>query len=151
VASMITVQTESKSIEQSKSQAITGVIFFDLGGYQFPEKGWNDFIVVVLSWWLAALENIISGSADNEVLRFMDGNLYVVVKSLDGGLCQLECFDGGAGGNKEFSVQYCLAEVISAVLDFAKMVESVCSNNGWVTDDIRELKVAIKRVTQLSS
>jgi len=47
---MISVKTDPVSIDFSNSQAVTGVVFFDFGSFQFPEKGWNDFIVVVLSW-----------------------------------------------------------------------------------------------------
>ncbi len=144
----ITVHTEPKSIEQSKNQAITGLIFFDFGHYQFPEKGWNDFIVVVLSWWLAAFENIILDSVDNEELRFMDGPLYVTVKKLDKDIFRIGCFNEKMGNGAEFSGEYSITEIINAVLNVAKTVESVCSKNGWDTDEIRWLKVAIKKVAR---
>jgi len=58
ILGQISFKTDPVSIDFSKSQAVTGVVFFDFGSFQFPEKGWNDFIVVVLSWWLIALKRI---------------------------------------------------------------------------------------------
>ena len=55
----ITVQTETASLERSENQSTTVFIFFDFGNYQFPEKGWNDVIVVVLCWWLFSLKNLM--------------------------------------------------------------------------------------------
>ena len=144
----ITVQTEAASLEQSKSQAITGVIFFDFDGYQFPEKGWNDFIVVVLCWWLSALKAIILGCSDSEELRFMDGPLYINVNKLNNGLCRIDCFDEGADGVAEFSDQYQLTDVLVGVLDAAKATYSVCSQNSWDNDDVSELDKLIKELSK---
>jgi len=76
----------------------------------------------------------------------MDGPLYIVVKKLDKKLCRLECFDEGTGGDREFSGEYSITDIIRAVLDVAKTAVSVCSKNGWDTDDVQGLKVTIKRV-----
>jgi hypothetical protein len=140
----ITVQTEVTSLEQSKSQAITGVIYFDFVNHQFPEKGWNDFIVVVLCWWLSALKSIAFEDSDSEELLFMDGPLYINVKKLNNGLYCVECFDRGVNRDVKFSAEYQLADILDSVLCAAKSIYSVCSQKGWKNDDLIELKKLIK-------
>lgn len=145
----VILRVEEKSFEQSKSQAITGIIFFDFGEHQFPEVGWYDFPVITLDWWLKALKNIVLGKASNEELRFMDGPLYVIIERLDRGHCSLECFNEGAGDVSEFSGEYAIAELVSTILSAAKMVEATLSEKGWNNDYIHSLKVGIKELEKL--
>jgi hypothetical protein len=142
----ITVHIEAMSFQKSKSQAVTGIIFFDFGSYQFPEKGWDDFVVVVLSWWLSALKNIVFGESKYEELKFMDGPQYIAVKKLSNALCVIECFDKRKGGSAEFTGQYQLTEVLRSVMHSAKATYSVCSQNGWDSDDIDELGKIITQI-----
>ena len=60
-----------------KTKSITGNIYFQIDDFFFPEEGWNDFVVIILSWWLRALEN---NKNDFELL-FMDGPLKIIAKT----------------------------------------------------------------------
>jgi len=144
----ITVETEAASLVRSENESITGVIYFDFDSYQFPEKGWNDFIVVVLCWWLSSLKNIISCWSDSEELRFMDGSLYICVKKLSYRTCKVECFDENADGVAEFSGEYQIADVLSSVLDAARSTSSICSRNNWNNKNIDELDELIEEVSK---
>lgn len=64
------------SLEESGSK-ITGIIFLQLGERAFPEERWNDFVAVILSWWLAAIKN-----HKNEFF-FMDGSFSFKVKGAE--------------------------------------------------------------------
>jgi hypothetical protein len=50
-----------QSMEISRKGTVTGVIFFDFDGYQFPEANWNDSVIVVLTWWLSDLISLLKG------------------------------------------------------------------------------------------
>jgi hypothetical protein len=69
----MTASVDLASIEQWRSGPITGRICLVMEAICFPESEWSDFLVVILAWWLVALE----GPAP--VLRFMDGPFSVVV------------------------------------------------------------------------
>jgi hypothetical protein len=64
---MMTVSVDLSSIEHWLSGSITGRICLSVGDVYFPESEWSDYPVVLLAWWLVALD----GAAP--VLRFMDG------------------------------------------------------------------------------
>ncbi|MCG8419070.1 MAG: hypothetical protein MJE77_14135, partial [Proteobacteria bacterium] len=48
---------DESTLEQSDnaSRSITGDLYFDFDGFPFPAERWNDFVVVIIAWWLAAL------------------------------------------------------------------------------------------------
>ena len=66
------VEVDESSFEVSSSGMVTGGVWIQLGDYSFPEQRWNDFVVVVMSWWCEALNGLV-GSDASAVCRFMDG------------------------------------------------------------------------------
>jgi len=139
----ITIQVEKSSLECTENKLITGIIYFDFGRCQFPENDWNDFIVIILNWWLSALTRIALGVSDSENLQFMDGPLFVKVKKMDADMCNIECINESRGGSLKFSGHYQIEEVLNSVLQAAKTTSDICSENRWGGDDIVELREGI--------
>jgi hypothetical protein len=52
-----------------RTKSITGEIFFQSGDFCFPEDGWNDFVAIILGFWLRTVKN----SRNDFELLFMDG------------------------------------------------------------------------------
>lgn len=144
----IKVKTDTSSLGRSTNQSITGVVFFDFGIYRFPEKGWNDVIVVVLGWWLSSLENIVVGRSDRGEFRFMDGPLYIRINKLKNGSCRVECLDKGVDESIEYSGCYQFEEVLESVLDAAKSTSYDCSQLGWNSDDVDKLNSLIAKLSK---
>lgn len=144
--SMIALQIDLNSIEQSKNQSITGSIFFDFGNYQFPEIGWNDFIVVVLSWWLSSMRKLVLDLSKFEELRFMDGPFFLAIKKLGEDKCKIECFEKYEG-KAEFSGEFSLKKLNGFILKAAREVEAICTEHHWDTDDISKLRLNIRAVS----
>src|SRR5262245_54115149 len=81
------------TLHQSRMGSITAIVFFDLGpDKQFPGIGWNDFVVVVASWWLAAVEQVARGALRAE-LRFMDGPYWITILRAEGSAVRLQCYE----------------------------------------------------------
>jgi hypothetical protein len=140
---MVTLQIDSNSIEQSRNKTITGSIYFDFGGYKFPEIGWNDFVVVVINWWLTALRNLAIGLSEFEKLSFMDGPFFLTIEKLDEDKCKIECFERYAE-NSKFSCDLSLKKLSFSILKAAMEVEAICIEQHWDTDDISELRSNIR-------
>jgi len=148
--SKIRLEVEPKFFEQSESQA-TGIIFFDFGKYQFPEVGWNDFVLVILNWWLIALQNIVSGKSDKEEFRFMEGPLYLVLNKIDRDRIVIECFDEASGENAEYSEEYHISDIIEAVISSAKKIEKFALKQGYENNDLREIRESLADLEALVS
>jgi ParB-like nuclease domain len=59
------------SLELSRG-SITGKIHISNATCTFPEPEWNDFVVVVLGWWLEAAAEVSGRQGTEGLLRFMD-------------------------------------------------------------------------------
>ena len=74
---------DNSSLKRSISGSITGTIYLQIDNIQFPAYKWNDFVVVLLNWWIEALQSVEYKSEKNKSLpfRFMDGPYSFVLHS----------------------------------------------------------------------
>jgi hypothetical protein len=129
-------------VEESASFAghglVTGVIFFDLGTFQFPEREWNDAAVVIVGWWLAALGDFVTGSSSEIELRFMEGPYSLSIRRGAGDECQIQCIEKIIVQEK-FQCRGSALDLLRSTLKVATRVQRVCSRNGWQSVDIEAL------------
>lgn len=135
----VTFKLQKESLKISGNKLITGAVYFDFGSFQFPEKDWDDFIVIILKWWLVALARIIYQGSKSEELRFMDGPLLLNIKVLNNDLWGIQClynhkmiYEGGYSG----------LEFTNSVLKSVKIVIDQCEKYGWQSKDVDDLKLA---------
>ena len=63
---------DKKSIIESEGKF--GTIFFDIDENKFPDENWNDFVIIILSWWLNATYKLLENHSFSEDFYFMDGS-----------------------------------------------------------------------------
>lgn len=142
--SEIILQVETTSLKQSKSKLITGVVFFDFGdGYRFPEQGWNDFVVIVLCWWLSSLKRLVCSNSDEEEFRFMDGPLAIKIKRRSDNFVSMEFFNESTRVDESLDACYQIKDIARSVFDVSKKVYLACYRQGWECDELLELKSLI--------
>ncbi len=82
---MINLIINPNSVRLSKtkiSEQVFSEIYFNIHDDTFfPEKGWDDFSVVIMGWWLERSLAIREGS--KTILNFMDGPYYLEISELD--------------------------------------------------------------------
>ncbi|OCG11732.1 hypothetical protein A9G24_09460 [Gilliamella sp. App6-5] len=79
---MIDLIINPDSIRVSKSKVSTQIfseIYFQIGNIFFPEKKWDDFTVIILSWWLKEACKIKKNNIAKAHFSFMDGPFYFEV------------------------------------------------------------------------
>ena len=62
---------------------IFGNIFFEKSEFVFPERQWNDFVIIILNWWIDELLKLINNNAISAELFFMDGPLSIKVNHVE--------------------------------------------------------------------
>jgi hypothetical protein len=124
---------------------ITGRIWIDLGGTAFPERDWNDFPVVILGWWLRALQGLLLQTTRSDAFLFMDGPYEYRVAVLDGARWQLHLVRRG-------HTEHVLTTGTVAALGFASSITCAaseliraCTDRGWSTD-VQGLQFAVDRI-----
>ena len=133
---------DESTLEQgdNASRSITGVLYFDFGGFSFPMERWNDFVVVITAWWLEALEKLEQGADREVVLRFMDGPYWITVTWQRGEPLLLRCTEDRREAGIVHEEYVNLPEFTAHVRRVARQVASACSRNGIESTDVDTLR-----------
>jgi hypothetical protein len=140
------IKLQPASLEVSSRGAVTGVLHFIVDGLGFPDVSWNDFVVVVLSWWCATMAKVESGQFISAQLRFMDGPFAV----------QLESSGTGKDLRLKFLRQGSLVssgtmvcdELREQVLAAGKQVLEFCNCVGATGDDVEHLRQGVAALSE---
>ncbi len=88
---------DSKSIRRANNGNITGKICLEHEGIFFPDRDWNDFVNIILNWWLEGLLNLLSDETNGAEFSFMDGSFdFFIKKDFDDKSWLIEFRDGKA-------------------------------------------------------
>jgi hypothetical protein len=79
---------DDKTIKNSSTNIITGVIFVDFGFYQFPDDIWYDFPLTLIELWL---QEILCKKRKFELV-FMEGSYSILGKKNKDGTASIECY-----------------------------------------------------------
>jgi hypothetical protein len=144
------VKFVDESIGVSGRGMITGVIFFDFGTFQFPEQEWNDAVVVILGWWLAALMNFLTGGVAETELRFMDGSFWLSIQRESGTEeCRIRCIAGPVA-RESFQCRGSALNLLRSALGVATRVQRLCYENGWRSADLQVLDGLVSAARKLT-
>jgi len=131
---------DPNTLHQSKMGSVTGVVYFDFGGKrQFPGAGWSDFVIVIVNWWLAALDRIYQGDVETQ-LRFMDGAYRIVVVAQEGASLLLRCIEDRRDGEDVYEVIVGLRDLRCELIDLASKVSQACASVGIESVDLDHLR-----------
>jgi hypothetical protein len=144
----VLVRVNPPSFENRRN--ITGEIWLQVGDFSFPAQSWTDFPVIILSWWLDALDTLQSANSVAEFL-FMDGP-YSFTVSRRNGVCTLQCTEDPRG-DKESLWQGVvnLDALASQVRSAAASVVQECRRLGWATPDTSSLESKVAALGDLQS
>jgi len=141
----ISLILETKTIEKSSNGKIFGNIYLSNEHIYFPEKDWNDFIVIILSWWVTSLIKLQSNQSIEEVFNFMDGSFAFSIKMKGSKLCYITCYDTATEEIIEIIENYSFKDINKNIFEVACTLEEYCIKNNWINEDIKELKNSISK------
>lgn len=118
-----------------KGRNITGEIWLEVAGIEFPGRHWSDFPVIILGWWLATLFNLWSEKKRHGDCLFMDGPYSFEVSKGRGGFVMRCCSDTHSTKECEWEGVVNLTGLLRQVLDAASSVIQECQKRGWATPD----------------
>lgn len=134
------VRIETGGLTRSESGSITGKLILHFGDTVFPGHDWDDFVVVVLSWWCGEYEKIADLNSSFH-LRFMDGPFIAHgLRSATGdGLVTINL---GSSGREAMhgSVVVERAALAAALSEAARTIAEACRRNSWDPPELNKLK-----------
>jgi len=138
----ITIEVDPSTLAISTSGSITGVIAIRTSDIVFPEAGWSDFPVVILSWWLEPVAQILAGNSKVWDCRFMDGPYSLRLEKEQNDIWMLRgLYDRRT---VEFTATVSLAAFLNRLLSVAQKVLRESRKRGWQNTDIKNLGSAIQ-------
>ena len=137
----ISLNVDLDSLEINRSKNITGTIYFSIDYHRyFPDEGWDDFLVIILSWWIKSIRGVdISRIGTTYKLDFMDGPPEVLVKKIDEEQVEMN-FRFEDDLNDSFKGTFLIKELKDSLLSVSKKVIREMDRNQWATKDIDEFK-----------
>lgn len=143
------VELIEESISFAGRGLITGIVFFDFGVFQFPEREWNDAVVVIVDWWLTALISLVEGRTEEAELRFMEGPFWLSVRREADGACQIQCIDG-SHAQVQFQCRTSAVQLLRATLMIATRLHRICCDKGWRSVDVEALENHVRVARKLA-
>ena len=139
---MLNICIAESSMELSKSGNITGEICFQIDDFFFPESNWNDFVVVILTWWNKSINTLIASSVGTVVeFNFMDGPFYIQGAKKNEEEVTLHFIKRSVvGENIFYSIDTDISELKRSINQASKKVIKTMRGKAIQTDDTIELK-----------
>lgn len=137
----ISIEVDLDSLENR--QNVTGKIFFVIDYHRyFPEEGWSDFVVIILSWWINSIKGlIVSDIGRTYEFDFMDGTPIVLAKKLDNKNLELRfCTEEGTKRHVTLNAICSIEELRDSILSVSKKVIRSFERKRWKRYDIDQLK-----------
>lgn len=132
------VVLDARSLEMTSRGNITGQIWVVLDGESFPEDGWSDFPVVVLTWWIQALDRLSGNFEKIAELRFMDGPFSIRLGAHPAGDVEADFLSRSHSVRPSIKVE--LRALDMSIRSCAHLVLETCGLKDWHTDDVENLR-----------
>ena len=137
----VDIRVNEQSFELSRSK-ITSEICFIIEDQFFPEKNWNDFVVVILTWWLHSLKKLML-SVDRSPcdFSFMDGPLLVRGKKIDNDIINLEFVREKLNGDEiQLTARCSVNQLRKSLIGAARKTVKIIEAKMWDTEETRKLR-----------
>ncbi|MDK7669327.1 hypothetical protein [Cytobacillus oceanisediminis] len=134
----ISIEVEVDSLEYNIN-IIGNISFLVDYHHYFPDEGWSDFVVIILSWWIKSLKGLVSSMGQTFKFDFMDGTPVVLGEKLDPNHVELSFEYDNEKREIEFKAICKLEELKNSLLTAAKKVLRAVERNNWSSEEINEL------------
>ena len=135
----LSLRCDVAALRRSTKGSITGDLHVEVGMFAFPDRGWSDFVVVVLGWWLRALHRLGAGEQSAE-LAFMDGPYQMDVTRVDQSTYELECLEKARSRVVLCNARVDAMQLVKETERVAARVSEACTAHNWQSPDVEILR-----------
>ena len=119
-------------------------LYIKVGQFIFPDEGWSDFIIVILSWWIEELYNLKQSKSNKKCeLLFMDGPESIECEKIDDNTLNLDFI---IRDEKVYSCECEIDDVLESIIKTSNMVLNEVKKRNWKTRDIDNLEETLNKV-----
>lgn len=133
-----------------KRRLVSGPIWLETGSESFPGRGWIDFPVVILGFWLTNLQPLLELRAKSTQLHFMDGPYSCNVEASSPDHWMMTFVQRNAQGAL-FTSAIEASIVVEQVIAAADVVARFCRQHQWIDSDLEALESSLQAIKLLRS
>jgi hypothetical protein len=139
---------DTTSLEARTGASATANLWLEIDGREFPCRGWNDFVVVVLAWWARALLRLFRGTSEKERVNFMDGPYAVEVSGPSSDTFWFRAIEGVERNHETASGGAPAVEFAVSLIVQGREVLEACKQRGWWSSDAVALASSLNLLEQ---
>lgn len=139
---------EIDSLTCRQGGGATANIKLMVNGHAFPSHDWNDFVVVIMEWWVRALTSLLRNTSMQETIHFMDGPYAIEVCTQQSGTLQFRAL---TGANRNVEVVIGEANMMSFSFELIKQSREIldaCRKQVWWSQDAQNLESSLFELTK---
>ena len=141
---VLLVVEDDKFLNRSKSGAIWGTVYFQIGESQFfPQKGWTDLVVAFAAGWLDGLRRVTQGISEKERAYFLDGPFALDLSMSQKGFLDLSFVHRE---KLQLSTGVEVEQLVAHSQEVARDLLSICDGRGWSNNDTEILASLVEKV-----
>jgi hypothetical protein len=118
---------------------ITGVIYVALDELTFPDSNWDDYPVVIVSWWLSEAGRMAARDVSRGRFRFMDGPYWFEAFVVGEESWLIRLIDGRNSAVSVAESRSTKGEMLRSLAKTAETLIAACRGHGWKSVDVDEL------------
>ena len=136
----------------AKRRLVSGPIWLEAGAESFPGRGWTDFPVVILGFWLTNLQPLLDLRAKTTQLPFMDGPYSCIVEVSSPDHWMMAFVQRNAqGAYTLFTTAIEASVVVEQVISAADAVANFCRKQQWIDNDLETLESSLRQMKHRAS
>ena len=144
----VRIVVDAKTIRSGSAGPVTGNVWIMLGHLAFPFQNWNDFVVVILEAWAAAVVRMLRGVSEHERVHFMDGPYVVEVSCVSEGVLRLRAIERARQELERACEDTRALDFINGLLDCAEEVLAACRQGDCWSIDADKLEATLPLVRE---
>lgn len=145
------IVVEASTLRFRRQGPATGNLWLAIDGQDFPAHGWNDFVVVILSWWVAAVLRLMRFSNGREIVDFMEGPYAVEVSKTPSGKLRFRALAGRERTGERAIGEGWPLPFILGLISQSRHVLTACRQQHWWSDDAETLEYSLEALEELAS
>src|SRR4030095_5433635 len=128
-----------------RRRLVSGPIWLEINGESFPGRGWEEFPVVILGFWLTNLQPVVFDKSHRCGCPFMDGPYRFDIDVVEPKQWAVTFVDREANKEKILLTAKVDSDVVlNSIVSSAEAVVSVCRRKQWFDDDLSNLEGLIR-------
>jgi hypothetical protein len=119
------------NVERASSGSVLAGIWLRIDGRDFPDTGWEDFAVSVLTWWVGASLRLLTGKPGPAELRFLDGPYLVELERSVDDAWRLKLVQDRSSGKVTQTAIIDPKPLLLSMVAAADSMLAICRARGW--------------------